>query len=62
MIDRESIVDFLRAQAKSAAGADSNNPIERVTACAVAAAAETFANHIDVTRYLPTSTLISGCA
>jgi len=40
-------VDFLRAQAKSAAGADSNNPIERVAACAVAAAAETFANQIE---------------
>ena len=39
MTDRESIVAYLRAQAKSAAGADSNDPIERMIADAIAAAA-----------------------
>lgn len=61
MIDRESLVDFLREQAKSAAGADSNNPIERMIADAIAAAAETFANQIergnDLTPAKPKATI-----
>lgn len=47
MTDRESIVAYLRLQAKSASGGDSNDTVERVAHAATAAACQSLADQIE---------------